>query len=105
CTRTYTAQEGDYCDKISAAHNVSTYQLAVLNPPINSDCTNLIPGQILCLGNSAKDCTSTHIVKPNDDCNIVSSAYHINSTILLLNNPQLYSNCSNLYIGEVCVCS
>lgn len=25
CTRTYTVQQGDWCDTISAAHNVSTY--------------------------------------------------------------------------------
>ncbi|KAI0249274.1 hypothetical protein BJV78DRAFT_1129951 [Lactifluus subvellereus] len=101
CTRTYAVQEGDFCDKISAAHNVSTYQLAVVNPSINSDCTNLLPGQILCLGLSEGDCTTTYVVKPDDDCDIVSFAHQINSTVFRSNNPQLNANCSNMYIGEV----
>jgi len=101
CTRTYTVRDGDICDSISAANNASTYQLAVVNPGINSDCTNLLPGQTLCLGTSGKDCTTTYVVKPNDDCDMVSSAYNINTTVLSHNNPQLNADCSNLYIGEV----
>lgn len=101
CTRTYTVQNGDICDSISAANNVSTYQLAVVNPEINHDCTNLLPGQQLCLGHSGEDCTTTYVVKLNDDCNIVSSAYNINATVLSHNNPQLNADCSNMYIGEV----
>ncbi|KAH9060510.1 hypothetical protein EDB87DRAFT_1561813 [Lactarius vividus] len=101
CTRTYTVRVGDVCDSISAANNVSTYQLAVVNPEINHDCTNLLPGQKLCLGHSGKDCTTTYVVKPNDDCDIVSSAYNINATVLYHNNPQLNADCSNMYIGEV----
>ncbi|KAH9073113.1 hypothetical protein EDB83DRAFT_2360945 [Lactarius deliciosus] len=100
CTRTYTVQVGDICDSISAANNVSTYQLAVVNPGINHDCTNLLPGQKLCLGHSGNDCTTTYVVKANDDCNIVSSAYNINATVLSHNNPQLNADCSNMYIGE-----
>lgn len=33
CSRSYTIQDGDICDSISAANNASTYQLAALNPP------------------------------------------------------------------------
>ncbi|KAH9973663.1 hypothetical protein BGW80DRAFT_217886 [Lactifluus volemus] len=35
CTRTYIVQPGDFCDKISAAQNVPTYQLFLLNPDID----------------------------------------------------------------------
>jgi len=101
CTRTYTVQGGDICDSISASNQVSTYQLAVLNPVINPSCTNLSPGQTLCLGNTGQDCTTTYVVKPNDDCDIVASNNNINTTVLSLNNPQLNADCSNLYIGEV----
>ncbi|KAH9042432.1 hypothetical protein EDB85DRAFT_2131063 [Lactarius pseudohatsudake] len=94
CTRTYIVKDGDICDSISAANNCVH---------INHDCTNLLPGQPLCLGHSGKDCTTTYVVKPNDDCNIVSSAYNINATVLSHNNPQLNADCSNMYIGEVCV--
>jgi len=101
CTRTYTVNTGDICDGISGSNNVSTYQLAALNPGINSNCTNLQPGQSLCLGSPGEDCTNTYTVKPNDDCYGVAAAYNINTTILSLNNPQLDAGCDNLYIGEV----
>jgi len=101
CARTYTVQAGDICDSISATHNTSTYQLAVLNPPINPGCTNLMPGQTLCLGTSGEDCTTTYVVRPNDDCNIVASKNNINTTVLSINNPQLNADCTNMYIGEV----
>ncbi|KAN0131879.1 hypothetical protein V8E53_010159 [Lactarius tabidus] len=101
CTRTYTVKAGDICDSISLANNVSTYQLAVVNPAINPGCSNLSPGQNLCLGTSGADCTSTYVVKPNDDCDVVASNNNINSTLLRANNPQLNGGCTNMYIGEV----
>ncbi|KAF9033729.1 hypothetical protein BDZ89DRAFT_1130891 [Hymenopellis radicata] len=45
--------EGVFCDAISAANN--TYQLTLVNPPINAQCTNLA-GQTPCLGQVGKDC-------------------------------------------------
>jgi len=101
CTRTYIVQPGDFCDKISAAQNVPTYQLLMLNPEIDKDCTNLIPGQHLCLGTHDEDCTTTHVVQAGDDCDIVTSMYHIKRKVLDENNPQLNKPCTNMYIGEV----
>lgn len=60
-----------------------------------------MPGQTLCLGTSDEDCTTTYVVHPNDDCNIVASKNNINTTVLSINNPQLNADCSNMYIGEV----
>lgn len=102
CTRTYTAQAGDICDSISAANNVSTYQLAVVNMGIIDEaCDNLVVGMSYCLGWQGQDCTTTYVVKANDDCDIVSTAAGINTTILYENNPQIDEYCSNIYIGEV----
>ncbi|KAF9026393.1 hypothetical protein BDZ89DRAFT_1134818 [Hymenopellis radicata] len=42
-----------FCDASSAANN--TYQLALVNPPINAQCTNFA-GQRPCLGQVGKDC-------------------------------------------------
>jgi len=106
CTRTYTVQEGDICDGISAAQNVSTYQLAVLNPDINAQCSNLMPGQSLCLGTAGEDCTDTYVVQPNDTCEEVADAHKVDLGVLYHNNPQLHPTCDNMYIGEVlCVAS
>jgi len=102
CTRNYTVQAGDICDSISAAQNVSTYQLAVVNNiNVDAQCNNLAPGENLCLGWSGDDCTTTYVVQPNDDCDIITSMANINETILYMNNPQINSDCTNIYIGEV----
>lgn len=102
CTRSYTAQAGDTCDSISAANNVSTYQFAVVNyGTVDQYCSNLVPGQSYCLGWQGEDCVTTYVVKAGDDCDIVASAVNINTTILYENNPQINSNCSNMYIKEV----
>ncbi|EJF66520.1 hypothetical protein BD309DRAFT_757476 [Dichomitus squalens] len=101
CTRTYTVKEGDWCDTISAQHNVSTYQLAAVNPDIDDLCNNLAVGQNLCLGTEGEDCKSTHVVEANDSCEGLYGTYGINATVLYHNNPQLDAACDNLYIGEV----
>jgi len=102
CTREYTIVVGDYCDKISAKTNTSTYQLAVNNiKTINADCTNLMPNNKLCLGTKGEDCRTTHVVSDGDTCDSISSAAGINNTMLTMNNPQINSECSNIYTGEV----
>jgi len=102
CSRTYTIKEGDYCDSISAAKNVSTYQLAVNNMnTINADCTNLQPGGTLCLGTVGEDCRTTHVVGEGDTCDSISSVAGVNTTLLTMNNPQINADCSDIYIGEV----
>ncbi|KAH9997141.1 hypothetical protein BJV74DRAFT_826891 [Russula compacta] len=101
CTRTHTVEPGEICDGISKAEHVSTYQLAVLNPTINEDCTNLVPGQTLCLGTHGQDCTATYVVQPNDICKKVTHDHHIDLAVLYHNNPQLNAGCTNMYIGEV----
>jgi LysM repeat protein len=101
CSRTYTIKQGDFCDKISEAQNVSTYQLAALNPSlINKGCTNLTPGESICLGFTGEDCSTTHVVQSGDTCADIAANNGFNMTILQLNNPQLNQAC-NIYVGEV----
>lgn len=45
--REYTVKEGDYCNTISYAFNVPVPLIIQSNPALNSDCTNLRPGQKL----------------------------------------------------------
>lgn len=102
CSRTYQVVAGDYCDAISAAHNVSTYQLATLNfPTVNAECSNLQIGQTICLGTQGEDCSATYVVQPDDTCERVMDVFGVNATILSLNNPQINSDCTNIYVGEV----
>ncbi|KAG8774385.1 hypothetical protein FRC12_002024 [Ceratobasidium sp. 428] len=102
CTRTYTVQAGDWCDTISQAHNVSTYQLSTVNADkINDSCTNLEIGQVLCLGTKDRDCNITHTVAEDDTCDKIMMGAAINDTMLFGNNPQIDAMCSNIYTGEV----
>ncbi|CAE6448232.1 hypothetical protein BN14_10194 [Rhizoctonia solani AG-1 IB] len=102
CTRTYTVKEGDWCDTISQANNVSTYQLSTINADkINDACTNLEVGKDICLGTKDQDCTVTHNVVYGDTCDKILQGANINATMLYANNPQIDPYCSNIYIGEV----
>jgi LysM domain len=117
-------QAGDYCDKISQEQNVSTfvfalygrfysvlnffflcyysYQLAVVNPDmINKGCTNLTPGESICLGlDGGEDCSTTQVVQPGDTCSGITGSNGLNMTIFLHNNPQLDDAC-DIYVGQV----
>lgn len=102
CTRTYTVQAGDYCDKISAANNVSTYQLGAINPGvINEACDNLVIGSQICLGTEGEDCKTTYVVTAGNTCSQIWDNHRINSTIFSLNNPQVNEDCTNIYTDEV----
>ena len=77
------------------------FQLAAVNSgSINSDCTNLAPGQVICLGFDGEDCSTTQVVQPGDTCSSIAAANGLNQTILNLNNPQLDDAC-DIYVGEV----
>ncbi|CAE6443538.1 hypothetical protein ACGC1H_006097 [Rhizoctonia solani] len=102
CTRTYTVKEGDWCNTISQAQNVSTYQLSTVNADkINDACTNLEIGQVLCLGTKGQDCTTTYNVVKDDTCDKIIMSAGINATMLYTNNPQIDEYCSNILIGQV----
>ncbi|OAX38498.1 hypothetical protein K503DRAFT_800411 [Rhizopogon vinicolor AM-OR11-026] len=102
CARTAVVQSGNTCDDISAAYNVSTYQLAAVNGDmINVGCTNLYPGETLCLGIKDQDCDTTHVVVKGETCYSVAGAAGISVTTLLDNNPNLNTICTNMYTGEV----
>jgi len=68
---------------------------------VDATCSDLTPGETLCLGTVGEDCRTTYVVRPNDTCELVSSMANINSTILYYNNPQLNQACTNMYVGEV----
>ncbi|KAG7441628.1 uncharacterized protein BT62DRAFT_1011428 [Guyanagaster necrorhizus] len=101
CARNYTVQLGDTCDAISAAQNVSTYQLAEVNTNINVGCTNLVLGEVLCLGIIGQDCTDTYVVVSGDNCVAIAAAENTTYDVLLANNPNVDSTCTNIYPGEV----
>ncbi|KAK0186612.1 hypothetical protein F5146DRAFT_1066614 [Armillaria mellea] len=107
CNRQYTIQEGDICDSISAANNVSTYQLATINVGyIDSACSNLQIGATICLGYLNEDCSDTYVVEAEDTCEEIADGFSIDEATLYNNNPNINDKCTNIYVGEVlCVAS
>jgi len=102
CSRSYTVQQGDTCDTISAAKNVSTYQLAhVNNGTIDAKCDNLKAKETLCLGTKGQDCKTTYVVQTGDTCDAIINKTRITKCTLLANNPNLKPDCSFIYSGEV----
>ena len=82
--------------------NSPSYQLAAVNDGIiNRDCSNLVPGQVLCAGTSGQDCDQIHVVGLGDTCDVVAAEYNITVAVLRANNPQLDWYCGNMYIKEV----
>jgi len=101
CARNYTVRLGDTCDAISAAQNVSTFQLAFVNPKIDAGCDNLALGEPLCLGITGQDCTTVHVVAVGDFCSLIATEANIPLSTLLSNNPNVNANCTNIGISEV----
>ncbi|KAJ6488790.1 hypothetical protein C8R45DRAFT_826775, partial [Mycena sanguinolenta] len=103
CTQTYTVKSGDTCSAIERATGVSDAQLHALNPVINSGCTNLDIGQVLCLqagtgGGSSGGCTSTYTVKSGDTCSAIEKATGVSDTQLHTLNPAINSGCTSMFL-------
>ncbi|KAH0835937.1 hypothetical protein J3R83DRAFT_9858 [Lanmaoa asiatica] len=102
CTRYGTVVPDATCNDVSGRYNVSTYQLAIVNVGIiNPACTNLYPGEVLCLGLTGQDCTETHIVLEPDTCDSIAAEYSIPKSTLQANNPNLGPLCLDIYHGQV----
>ncbi|KAF7349686.1 Non-Catalytic module family EXPN protein [Mycena sanguinolenta] len=59
CASTYTVVSGDTCDIIASKTGVSTATIESLNTSINSGCTNLQVGQVLCLSSGSSGSSSS----------------------------------------------
>ncbi|KAI9454141.1 hypothetical protein BJY52DRAFT_1123028 [Lactarius psammicola] len=102
CSRNGTVQDSDTCDILSARDSVSTFQLANANKDaIDTFCDNIFPGENLCLGLEGEDCTDVVVVQSGDSCSAIADAANIPVSTLLANNPNVNTDCSNIYPGEV----
>lgn len=55
----------------------------------------------LCLGVTGQDCNVTTTVQSGDFCAAIADTAGIPTSLLLQNNPNVLSDCSNIYPGEV----
>ncbi|KAJ7058345.1 hypothetical protein C8F01DRAFT_1059773, partial [Mycena amicta] len=107
CSSTYTVVSGDTCFLIEGSTGISDSQLHSLNPSINSGCTNLQIGQVLCLSSGTStsppsgDCGNTYDVVSGDTCSAIESKTGVSDSTLHSLNPSINSGCTNLQVGQV----
>ncbi|KIJ56418.1 carbohydrate-binding module family 50 protein [Sphaerobolus stellatus SS14] len=53
CSKVVTVESGDSCTGIATSSNITVNQLVSLNPNVNVNCTNIFPGEVLCVAPSA----------------------------------------------------
>lgn len=90
-TSSYSVQADDTCVTISAANNVSTYNLISENA-LDVACNGISQRKTLCL---PETCT-THQLEFADTCDSLVSDFNITFAQLLAWNPNINIGCSNL---------
>ncbi|KAI5917129.1 hypothetical protein F4810DRAFT_716755 [Camillea tinctor] len=118
CTATYAVQSGDRCidirDKYNAAFSLDEFYS--WNPQVDEYCSNLYPGEVVCVGvgNTTNpqpscpapvkpgivgNCDACYKVVDSDYCYAVAADHGITLDQLLAWNPDLNAACSNLEVG------
>lgn len=131
CAEHYTVQAGDSCYVVDTRYGLSFAQLQALNPGvINTDCTNLDIGQVICVAgvnattssSTIPSTTSSSVASPTptppcaqhytvtagDSCYVIDTKYGLTFAELQALNPgaAINTDCTNLQIGQVlCVAS
>ncbi|KAL1895469.1 Chitinase 2 [Sporothrix stenoceras] len=131
CGKHYTVVAGDSCYVVDTKYGLTFSQLQALNPgAINSDCTNLDIGQVLCVAglnstssssipsivpsttvpttsatasSSSVPCGKHYTVAAGDSCYKVDTLYNLTFSQLQSLNPSaaINTDCTNLQIGQV----
>ena len=126
CGKYYTVLSGDDCSLIALNNTIAITLFEAINPSINSNCTNLVPGLAYCVSptadwNSTSAATTTsayvtapdptptgttdycyewHVIVANDNCALIEDEYGITFAQLQQWNPNLNSTCGNLILGD-----
>ncbi|KAI0838893.1 carbohydrate-binding module family 50 protein [Hypoxylon sp. FL0890] len=114
CDATYTVVSGDTCIAIINKEG-NTFTLAQFyswNPQVNSGCTNLYPGELVCVGVAtttgcpaptepgiAANCDSCYTVVSGDTCLSITQPRGISLSDFYAWNPSINSGCTNLQPG------
>lgn len=114
CTEYYTVVTGDSCPAIESKFNISDSLFRMMNPEINSACTNILLGEAYCVqtsnstgppgnvasGTITEGCTEYYTIVTGDSCTTVETKFNITDTLFRLMNPELNAGCTNILLGE-----
>ncbi|KAL0932592.1 LysM domain-containing protein [Colletotrichum truncatum] len=92
CDYTYHVKEGDTCESITIAQNVSTIGLTEANEDLGRDCRGLQVGQDLCIPRRCK----THMVSSGDSCDSLNIKYDITKQELMEWNHMILIRCNDM---------
>jgi LysM repeat protein len=99
CSQSYTVVSGDTCSAIATKFGVTAAAIITANPAINSGCTNLQIGQILCIPGGS--CSQSYTVVSGDTCSAIATKFGVTVSAIISANPAINSGCTNLQIGQV----
>lgn len=68
-------QDGDYCDSVSSAQNIALKDFYFLNPEINANCTNLLPGLAYCVQPVRDIAIYDNYLKTTNSITLTSASY------------------------------
>ncbi|KAJ3562301.1 hypothetical protein NP233_g9662 [Leucocoprinus birnbaumii] len=102
CNRFYTVQSGDTCDRIGKNEKAPSWQIRFENSDyINVDCTNLYPGESLCLGVVGRDCQLVHVVAAGETCDEIAALSGLTPEGFQHANWRAVGDDCSIYAGEV----
>ncbi|KAI1410852.1 carbohydrate-binding module family 50 protein [Hypoxylon sp. FL1857] len=115
CTATYTVVSGDTCLGIvnKQGNTFTLDQFYSWNPEVSSSCSNLFPGEVVCVGVAAAptgcaaptqpgiaaNCKSCYTVVSGDTCLSITQPRGVSLGDFYAWNPSVNSACSNLQPG------
>jgi len=102
CNRFYTVQSGDTCDRIGKNEKAPSWQIRFENSDfIDVTCSNLYPGQHICLGVVGRDCQQVYVVKSGDTCASIAGLQGLTTEGLRSANWRAVGDDCFIYVGEV----
>ncbi|KAI0140057.1 carbohydrate-binding module family 50 protein [Hypoxylon sp. NC0597] len=118
CNKTYTVVSGDTCLVIinKQGNTFTLDQFYSWNPQVSSSCSNLYPGEAVCVGVSttpppptgcaaptqpgtAANCRTCYTVAPGDTCLSITQPRGVSLTDFYAWNPSVNAGCTNLQPG------
>jgi LysM repeat protein len=113
CSKFHKFQAGEGCESIEQLFGITSEDLRIWNPSINSACSNLLVDYYICIGvpppsplmpNTIASCSKFHKFQAGEGCQSIEQSYGISSENLRLWNPSINSACSNLLVDYyICV--
>ncbi|KAJ8072754.1 Sle1p [Marasmius tenuissimus] len=111
CTQQYTVQSGDSCNAIEKNFKLTSGTVRSLNSLVNAQCTNLYPGQSLCLSTSSSgssgsgggggtSCSQTYTVQSGDTCSKIEKNFGLSTGSVIKFNSAINPQCTNMYPGQ-----